>query len=55
METVIFPEMIQAGIQTLREEKDRNAPESETVLAVYLAMHAILAIQCMYQDSESLH
>jgi hypothetical protein len=55
VETTVFPEMVIAGIQALREAKDSQYSERDTVYAVYLAMTAIMAMQCMTQDVERIH
>lgn len=44
-EVVIFPEMLQAGVEALAESKELT--EEEKVVAVYLAMRAIYEIARM--------
>lgn len=51
MEIHIQPDMILAGIQALREEKEREASERDTVLAVFCAMSSVLAMQEVYHQS----
>lgn len=46
-ETVILPEMLQAGLEALAECKKRKFNARDTVIDVYLAMEAIREIAAM--------
>jgi hypothetical protein len=55
MEVVLFEEMVQAGIETLREERARKAHDADMVKAIYLSMQAILEIAVMRDQNETRH
>jgi len=46
-ELVIFPEMIDAGIEQLDECRDKGLSEEQIVISVYLAMEGIREIRTM--------
>ena len=54
MEAVIFPEMLQAGVEAMAECKSRNLTPYETAIAVYLAMRAVEEIAAM-RGQETVH
>jgi hypothetical protein len=54
-ETVIFPEMLEAGLLTLKECREHDKTEYETVLAVFLAMRAIEEIAAMKRNGAAVH
>lgn len=53
-ETVIFAEMLQAGVEAMAECKSRKLTQYETVIAVFLAMRAVEEIVSM-RGEETLH
>lgn len=53
-EAVIFPEMLQAGVEAMAECRSRKLTQYETVIAVYLAMKAVEEIAIM-RGEETLH
>lgn len=53
-ESVIFPEMIEAGKETLRECRGRM-DDAHIALNIYLAMRAIEEIALMREANETRH
>lgn len=53
-ETVLLPEMLEAGVEALVESRIRNLSDLNTCVAVFLAMRAIEQIAVM-QDNGSIH
>lgn len=54
-ETVILPEMLEAGIEALRECRKRKLPDLDAAVAVYLAMRALEEIYVMREENETRH
>lgn len=54
-ETVIFPEMIAAGIEAISESRDRGFEDAETAVAVYLAMRAVEEMFLMREGQQTRH
>jgi hypothetical protein len=54
-EIVIFPEMIEAGVDQLLECKKKKLRNEQTVICVFLAMQGFLEMQRLRGDSESIH
>ena len=54
-EIVIFPEMIQAGVEQLIECRQKKMKNEQTVIVVFLAMQGFLEMQRLRGDSESVH
>jgi hypothetical protein len=54
-EIVIFPEMIEAGVDQLLERKKKKLRNEQTVICVFLAMQGFLEMQRLRGDSESIH
>lgn len=54
-EVLIFPEMIEAGIEQLHECQDKGLKDEQTVICVFLAMQGFLEMQKLRGDSESVH
>lgn len=54
-EVFIFPEMLEAGVEALLECRNRDLPEDEMVVAIYLAMEAIREIRVMRTGSGLVH
>lgn len=46
-EAVIFPEMLEAGMEALHECEKEHLPSHSVVLAVYLAMQAVYEMRVM--------
>jgi hypothetical protein len=46
-EAIIFPEMLEAGLEAFEECKRTDLPSHSIVLAVYLAMQAVYEIRVM--------
>lgn len=55
MSTVLFPEMVRAGAEALKEERDRGSDEIETATAVYLAMEAVRQIAVLQFRQGTVH
>lgn len=55
MEAVIFPEMLEAGMEALHECEKAQLPAHSIVLAVYMAMSAVYAMRVMAPQSETVH
>jgi hypothetical protein len=53
-EAVIWPEMLEAGVEALTESRIRGLTDLNTCVAVFLAMRAIEQIAVM-QDNGSIH
>lgn len=53
-EVVLLPEMELAGKEALKEARRARMTDAETVLAIYLAMRAVYAIQLL-ANSETVH
>ena len=54
-EVLIFPEMIDAGIEQLHECKDKGLSDDQTVVCVFLAMQGFLEMHKLRGDSESVY
>jgi hypothetical protein len=54
-ETVILPEMLEAGVEALTECRKRKLGDLDVAIAVYLAMRAIEEIATMRAESRSVH
>jgi hypothetical protein len=54
-EIVIFPEMVEAGVEQLTECQDKGLKDEQTVICVFLAMQGFLEMQRLRGDSESIH
>lgn len=54
-ETVILPEMIDAGVETLVECRKADATDTNTALMVYLSMQAIYEIALMRGTNQTRH
>ena len=54
-EVLIFPEMIQAGVEQLLECKKKKMRSEQTVICVFLAMQGFLEMQRLRGDSERVH
>lgn len=54
-ETVVLPEMLEAGAETLEECRANNAPKETTALMVYLAMEAIRELNALREAHETRH
>ena len=54
-EFVIFPEMLEAGIEALNESMERELRDDQIVITVYLAMQGILEMKTLRGESESVH
>ena len=54
-EVLIFPEMIEAGIEELHECQGKGLKDEQTVICVFLAMQGFLEMQKLRGDSESVH
>ena len=53
---VIFPEMLEAGVEALTECRYKSIGSEDTVISVYLAMEAIKQIAIMRRKhEEQLH
>ena len=53
-EVVLYPEMLEAGVEALVESRRRKLDDGNTAIAVWLAMKAIEEIAAM-RNGESLH
>lgn len=54
-EVVLFPEMLQAGLEALEESRERHLPDNDIVIAIYLAMRGIEEIAVMREASGAVH
>lgn len=54
-EVVLLPEMLEAGLEALKEERNRGAGDADTVIAVFLAMRAIEEIFAMRLQNGAIH
>jgi hypothetical protein len=54
-EVCVFPEMLEAGIETLIECRRRGMPDDETAVAVYLAMEAVSRMRMMRDATGTVH
>lgn len=54
-EVVIFPEMIQAGIEELNECQGRGLKDEQTVVCIFLAMQGYIEMLKLRGDSEIVH
>lgn len=54
-ETVILPEMVEAGEETLVECRNAKATDRNTALMVYLSMQAIYEIALMRGTNQTRH
>ena len=53
-EVIIFPEMLQAGMEALAECEARDLEDQDKVVAVYLAMQAIYKIS-LIREKGAVH
>lgn len=52
---MIFPEMVQAGVEQLLECKKKRLKNEQVVICVFLAMQGFLEMQRLRGESESVH
>ncbi len=52
---MIFPEMLQAGLEAYIECRDRNLEDSDVVVAVFLAMQSVYQMRVMRDENETIH
>ena len=54
-EILIFPEMIAAVVEELRECQDRGLRDEQAVVCIYLAMHGYIEMLKIRGDQEHVH
>ncbi len=54
-ELVIFPEMVEAGVEQLSECRVKGLRDEETVVLVFLAMQSYYEMQRMRGKDEAIH
>lgn len=54
-EVVLLPEMLQAGLETLEECRERHVTDHDLIVAIYLAMRGIEEIAVMREASGAVH
>lgn len=54
-ETVILPEMLQAGMEALAECRRRGLDDEDVAVAVYLAMSAVYQMAALSESSQTRH
>lgn len=51
----MFPEMVAAGAEQMRECREEGLDDTETAERVFAAMYGVYMITCMKGESERVH
>lgn len=54
-EVVMLPEMLEAGLETLKEQRHRKVTDAELCVAIFLSMRAIEEIYAMRLEKGAVH
>lgn len=52
---VFIPEMSDAGVEALREARDKGADDAATAVLVYMAMSAVFELVMARDDNKTRH